>query len=158
MSWYLKVVRDNYANFSGRAQRAEFWWFVLVNLIILILAMIADNLSGLAFEYVDPFTGVAVSMGYGWIYTIYALATFLPALAVSVRRLHDTDRSGWLLLLNLVPCVGIILLVWYCGDSTPGDNQYGPNPKGIGGPAPAADEPTEKTSDDSETGKAEGEA
>ena len=98
--------------------------------------MIADNLSGLAFEYVDPFTGVAISMGYGWIYTIYALAAFLPALAVSVRRLHDTDRSGWLLLLNLVPCVGIILLVWYCGDSTPGDNQYGPNPKGIGGLAP----------------------
>ena len=120
--------------------------------------MIADNLSGLAFEYVDPFTGVAISMGYGWIYTIYALAAFLPALAVSVRRLHDTDRSGWLLLLNLVPCVGIILLVWYCGDSTPGHNQCGPNPKGIGGPAPAADEPAAKTSDDSETGKAEGEA
>ena len=139
MSWYLKVVRDNYANFSGRAQRAEYWMFSLLNIIFITVLFADFFISG------------------GFIYGAYCLAMCIPALAVGVRRLHDIDKSGWFLLLAFVPIVGIILLVWQCTDSTPGDNQYGPNPKGIGGPAPAADEPAAKTSDDSETGKAEAE-
>ena len=140
MNWYLKVVRDNYANFSGRAQRAEYWTFALLNIIFGCIIAVADTfISG------------------GFIYMAYGLGILIRALAVSIRRLHDVDKSGWCLLLAFVPVVQLILLVWYCTDSTPGDNQYGPNPKGIGGPAPAADEPAAKTSDDSETGKAEAE-
>ena len=123
MNWYLKVVRDNYANFSGRAQRAEYWTFALLNIIFGCIIAVADTfISG------------------GFIYMAYGLGILIPALAVSIRRLHDVDKSGWCLLLAFVPVVQLILLVWYCTDSTPGDNQFGPNPKGIGGSAPAAEE------------------
>ncbi len=119
MSWYLEALKK-YAVFTGRARRKEFWFYSLFNMIALIVAMIVDNVLGLRFE--DEL--------FGPIYTLYILATLLPSLAVSVRRLHDVGKSGWFLLLNLIPFIGPIwLLILVCGDSAPGGNQYGANPK-----------------------------
>lgn len=123
MNWYLKVLKQ-YVDFTGRARRKEYWMFYLFYIIFLILAALIDFALGLTFGNGVP---------YGWIYTLFALAMFLPALAVSVRRLHDIGKSGWYYLLGLIPLVGgIILLVWFVTDSENGENKWGPNPKGIG--------------------------
>ncbi|MBX7042973.1 MAG: DUF805 domain-containing protein [Ignavibacteria bacterium] len=121
MNWYLKVLK-NYTNFSGRARRKEYWMFTLFNVIFAVAAMLLDNLLGIAIE----------GIGYGPIYGLYVLATIVPGIAVSVRRLHDVDKSGWMLLIGLIPLIGAIwLLVLFVTEGTPGDNQYGPNPKGL---------------------------
>jgi uncharacterized membrane protein YhaH (DUF805 family) len=118
MSWYIKVLK-NYAVFSGRARRKEYWMFVLFNFIFYV-----------ALTIIDVITGMYSDIGLGVLSGIYSLALFIPALAVAVRRLHDTNRSGWWLFIALVPFVGaIILLVFLATDSQPGENQYGPNPK-----------------------------
>ena len=128
MKWYLKVVRDNYANFNGRASRQEYWMFTLFMIIFSIVAMIADNILATVFTVGEG--SYAVSMGYGWIYLIYYLALFLPCLAVVVRRLHDTGKSGWFYFIVLIPLVGAIwILILFCTDSNPGENNYGPSPK-----------------------------
>ena len=128
MEWYLKVVRDNYLNFNGRARRKEYWMFILFNCIFVIVAMIADNMLGLDFTIGDGI--YSVSLGYGWIYIIYNLAVALPSWAVSVRRLHDVGKSCWFLLISLLPIIGAIwLLVLFVTDGNPGENAYGPNPK-----------------------------
>lgn len=119
MNWYLEVLK-NYAVFSGRARRKEYWMFVLFNVIFSIVATILDNVLGLAIK----------DVGYGPIYILYALAVLIPGIAVAVRRLHDTGKSGWFLLLGLIPCVGgIILLVFVVTAGDVGDNEYGPDPK-----------------------------
>jgi uncharacterized membrane protein YhaH (DUF805 family) len=116
MNWYLKVWKQ-YADFSGRARRTEYWMFVLFNVIFTIAGAILGLLIG----------GIA---GYAAIVGLYALAIIIPSLAVAVRRLHDLNKSGWNILLGLIPLVGgIILLVFYCTEGTPGDNNWGPNPK-----------------------------
>jgi uncharacterized membrane protein YhaH (DUF805 family) len=121
MSWYITVLKK-YAVFSGRARRKEYWMFLLFNLIFLAVAMAIDSLLKTNFE----------GMPYGWIYTLYALAVVIPSLAVAIRRLHDTGKSGWWYLIALVPLIGgIWLLVLFVRDSQPGDNAYGPNPKGV---------------------------
>ncbi len=121
MNWYLAVLK-NYATFSGRARRKEYWMFFLFNLIFAIVAAILDNILGIAIK----------SIGYGPIYIIYALAVFIPGLAVAVRRLHDMGKSGWMFLVIFIPIAGFIwLLVLLVTDSQPGENQYGPNPKEI---------------------------
>ncbi|AWH84605.1 DUF805 domain-containing protein [Flavobacterium album] len=115
MEWYLKVVRDNYANFSGRARRSEYWYFILFNLIFLIALYVLAMLIGTI--------GMAL-------YGIYALATFVPGLAVAVRRLHDINKSGWYYFVVLIPIVGgIWLLVLLATEGDRGPNQYGPDPK-----------------------------
>ncbi len=119
MSWFLKAVK-NYAGFSGRARRKEYWFFVLFYLIFTIALMFVDGATG----GLDPQTGLGLFSG------IFMLAMFIPSLAVSIRRLHDTDRTGWWILINLVPLIGgLIFLYFTVCDSTPGNNQYGPNPK-----------------------------
>ena len=119
MNWYLKVLKQ-YADFIGRARRKEYWMFVLFNMIFSVIAMILDNVLGIAME----------GIGYGPLYGIYLLAIILPSLAVAVRRLHDIGKSGWMILISLIPLIGgILLLVLLVTDSNPGDNQYGPNPK-----------------------------
>ncbi len=119
MNWYLKVLK-NYVGFKGRARRKEYWMFVLFHIIFSIAAMVLDNVTGMA----DPTTN------YGPIYALYALALLLPSLAVAVRRLHDVGKSGWFLLIALIPIIGAIwLIVLYVTDSKPGPNKYGPNPK-----------------------------
>ena len=119
MGWYVKVLKD-YAVFTGRARRQEFWMFTLFNILIAIALMIIDGVGG--FMIGDS--------GIGVLYLIYVLAVIIPCIAVNVRRLHDTNRSGWWYLRVLIPFLGaLILLIFMCLDSTPGDNQYGPNPK-----------------------------
>ncbi len=110
---------QKYAVFEGRARRSEYWYFTLFNLLISIFLGIID---GFLFD----------SQGFGLLRGVYSLAVFIPGLAVSVRRLHDTNRSGWWLLLGLVPIVGwIALIVFMVQDSQTGENEYGQNPKGL---------------------------
>ena len=119
MNWYLKVLKQ-YADFSGRARRKEYWMFVLFNMIFAFFAMILDNILGFAIE----------GIGYGPLYGLYTLAVLIPGLAVAVRRLHDVGKSGWMILIALIPLIGAIwLLVLTLTDSNPGENQYGKNPK-----------------------------
>jgi uncharacterized membrane protein YhaH (DUF805 family) len=121
MNWYLAVLK-NYAGFSGRARRKEYWMFVLFNFIFLIIAMIIDN---------DLKTTVG-GLPYGLFYSLYAIAVLIPGLAVAVRRLHDVGKSGWMILIALIPIIGAIwLLVLMVTDSNPGENEYGANPKDI---------------------------
>jgi uncharacterized membrane protein YhaH (DUF805 family) len=127
MDYYMAVLQK-YADFSGRARRAEFWMFTLINILISIGIAIVEAIIG---------TAGAVG-GSGIIGTIYSLAVFIPSIAVSARRLHDTNRSGWWLLIAFIPIVGwIALIIFYIQDSTPGENRYGPNPKGEPGLATA---------------------
>jgi uncharacterized membrane protein YhaH (DUF805 family) len=119
MNWYLNVLKK-YAVFSGRARRKEYWMFFLFNLIIGIILLAIDKMTG----------SINETTGMGILETIYSLAVLIPAIAVAVRRLHDTDRSGWWLLIALIPLIGaIILLVFMVQDGKPGQNRYGPNPK-----------------------------
>ena len=119
MNWYLKVLKQ-YADFGGRARRSEYWYFALFNIIFAILAMILDNVLGIAIE----------GIGYGPIYILYGLAMFVPGLAVLVRRLHDVGKSGWMYFIALIPIIGAIwLLVLLFTDSQQGDNNWGANPK-----------------------------
>ena len=119
MNWYLKVMKQ-YADFKGRARRKEYWMFVLFNMIFAIVAIILDNMLGIAMK----------SIGYGPIYGIYLLAIIVPSLAVGVRRLHDIGKSGWMMFIALIPLVGgIWLIVLLATDGKPGSNEYGPNPK-----------------------------
>ena len=119
MNWYIQVLKK-YAVFSGRASRKEYWMFVLFNIIFAIVAMILDNILGTAME----------GVGYGLIYTLYMLAVLIPSIAVTVRRLHDTARSGWWILIALIPFIGWIwLLVLMILEGNAGENKYGPSPK-----------------------------
>ncbi|WP_026473209.1 DUF805 domain-containing protein [Alkaliflexus imshenetskii] len=119
MEWYLQVLKK-YADFDGRARRKEYWMFVLFNIIFTIVAMGLDNIVG---------TTIGI-LPYGVIYILYSLVLLIPALAVTVRRLHDIGKSGWMILVGLIPFIGAIwLLVLMATDSNLGENQYGPNPK-----------------------------
>lgn len=113
MEWYLKVMRENYANFSGRARRSEYWYFFLFNALFLIVLAILSAITGIFFLF----------------YIVYIIAMIIPSLAVAVRRLHDTGKSGWLVLLGLIPLGGLVLLVFYCIEGDRGPNEYGPDPK-----------------------------
>lgn len=117
MEWYLKVLRQ-YADFSGRARRKEYWMFTLFNLIAIVVASLLDRMLGLG--------GAA---GIGPIYGLYGLAVLLPGIAVAVRRMHDVGKSGWVLLLGLIPLVGLVVLYWAIQEGEPGPNAYGPDPK-----------------------------
>jgi len=155
---WAKLPLQKYADFSGRAPRAEFWWYILAVVILTVIARIIDNILG-----------ISLAGPYGPIYLIVALGLLVPNIAVAVRRLHDTNRSGWWLLLPLVPyCLAfalggaalmggaaagstggmaagmgiasiflligvacaIAILVFYCLPGTVGDNRYGPDPYG----------------------------
>ncbi|GGR30752.1 DUF805 domain-containing protein [Deinococcus ruber] len=123
MNEYLNVILRNYVNFSGRARRREYWMYTLVTIIISVTLELIDffvvNRSGSQFLLLS---------------TIYSFATFLPGLGVSVRRLHDTGRSGIWMLIAFIPLAGaIMLLVFMATDSTPETNKWGSSPKGIGG-------------------------
>ena len=129
MEWYLKVMRDNYTNFSGRARRKEYWMFTLVYVIILIGCTVLDNVLGTVFM-MDAGPLGEISMGYGWAYTICTLIHFIPGLALAVRRLHDVGKSGWFYLIFLIPFIGAVwLLVLFCLEGKKEDNKYGSNPK-----------------------------
>ena len=119
MDWYLKVLKQ-YADFNGRARRKEYWMFFLFNMIFAALASLIDYSVGTA-NFVS---------GSGLFQNIYSLVVLVPGLAVAVRRLHDVGKSGWMLLIAIIPLIGAIwLIVLMCTDSNAGENQYGANPK-----------------------------
>ena len=121
MNWYLEVLRK-YAVFTGRARRKEYWYYFLINFLIITVLLIIDNMLG-TLEH---------EAGMGLLSGIYALAVLIPGIAVAVRRLHDTDRVGWWVLIALIPIVGPIILIFFLiQDSAAGDNRFGPNPKGL---------------------------
>ena len=125
MSWYLQALKK-YADFKGRARRKEYWFYVLFYMIILVVLSICDGIIGTRME-----------SGFGILTALYLLAVFIPTLAVTVRRLHDTSHSGWWFFIQLVPIVGFFILLYFLvSDSTPGTNAWGPNPKE--GEVPAA--------------------
>ncbi len=119
MRWYVEVLKK-YGVFSGRSRRREYWFFVLFNFIFTFVLSFIDHVAGLA------------DSGYLTLAGLYALAVLVPAIAVGVRRLHDTDRSGWWLLIAFVPLIGlIVLIVFLVSDGQPGNNRFGPNPKEV---------------------------
>ena len=119
MNYYLEAF-SKYATFSGRARRKEYWMFILFNMLFAIVAMILDNLAGLAIP----------ELGYGPIYGLYILAVLIPGLAVTVRRLHDVGKSGWMYFIVLIPIIGATwLLVLMVSSGDQGQNQYGSDPK-----------------------------
>jgi uncharacterized membrane protein YhaH (DUF805 family) len=116
MSWYIKCLK-NYVGFSGRARRKEFWMFFLFNFIFSIAAAIIDQI-------------IFRDSNLRLFSSLYSLAVLLPSLAVDVRRLHDTNRSGFWVFLALIPLVGaIILIVWFATEGQRSENKYGPDPK-----------------------------
>ena len=118
MEWYKKALQ-NYAVFTGRAHRTEYWMFVLFHFLILVAVSFIENMLGLG----------------GFLSGLYGIALFIPLISAAVRRLHDTGRSGWWYLLMLIPVIGtIIVIVMLALDSEAGSNEYGPNPKGISAP------------------------
>jgi uncharacterized membrane protein YhaH (DUF805 family) len=114
MITYYQEALKKYAVFTGRSRRSEYWYFVLINFIISLILPLFGQVGSL--------------LSY-----IYILAIIIPGLAVSIRRLHDTNRTGWWIFLALIPFVGaIVLLVFFATDSDPATNEYGPNPEGVG--------------------------
>ncbi|OGX13773.1 MAG: hypothetical protein A2351_00685 [Omnitrophica bacterium RIFOXYB12_FULL_50_7] len=113
MNWYIEVLKK-YAVFSGRARRTEYWMFFLFNFVI---AFVLGFIEG-------------IFKGPGVLFWLYSLAILVPGIAVAIRRLHDTGRSGWWILISLIPVIGtIVFIVFMAQDSQPNENQYGPNPK-----------------------------
>lgn len=120
MEWYTGVLK-NYFGFDGRARRKEYWMFTLFNSIVMVVLMGAG--VGLA-------QAGMVTIGAS-LYPLYMLAVAIPSIAVSIRRLHDTGRSGWFLLVSLIPIVGLFIALFFLiQDSQAETNDYGPNPKG----------------------------
>ena len=125
---YLNVVQNNYANFSGRARRSEYWYFTLFYTIMLFLAMFLDSLLGTTFNM--EMMGQSVDVGYGWIYVAVAILHFLPSLAVCVRRLHDVGKSGWFYFIFLIPIIGFFWILYlFCKNGNVGENKYGADSK-----------------------------
>ncbi|SOD70449.1 uncharacterized membrane protein YhaH [Jatrophihabitans sp. GAS493] len=118
----VRSVLTKYATFGGRARRSEYWFWTLAVILAYIVVVIVSAVIGTAI-----------------LAFVFILAVVIPGIAVTVRRLHDTNRSGAWYFIAFVPIVGgIMLLVFTCQDSTPGPNQYGPSPKDLGNAAPAA--------------------
>ena len=118
MNWYIGVLKK-YAIFEGRARRKEYWYFILFSLIISIVLTVVDGVIGT----------LSTGTGMGTLSGIYALGVLIPTIAVGIRRLHDTNRSGWWLLISLVPVIGaIVLIVFMASAGNPEPNKYGANP------------------------------
>ena len=130
--WFLNPVKNHYADFDGRTSREAFWMFVLFHFMISVAVGIVDG-----------------ALGLGIIYPIFVLGLFIPAIAITTRRLHDVDKTGWLQLLFLIPLLGlIIMIVILAGKGNPSANKYGeatdaqvPPPV----PAPTPDPETDST-------------
>jgi uncharacterized membrane protein YhaH (DUF805 family) len=120
MKWYLKVIKDNYANFGGRARRQEYWMFALIQIIIFTFLVFLSS-------FLDDILSFNISIT---LFSIYFLATLVPWLAVNVRRLHDIGKSGTYFFVNLIPLIGRIwFLILVCSNGNIGSNKYGPDPK-----------------------------
>lgn len=119
MNWYITAIKK-YATFSGRARRKEYWYFFLFNVLISMVLGFVDGLTG----NFEP------ASGFGLLSGIYTLSVLIPGIAVGVRRLHDTGRTGWWLLIILIPLIGALVLLYFMIlDSNSGSNKYGNDPK-----------------------------
>ena len=119
MEWYIKGI-NSYSDFNSRARRKEYWMFTLWNIIFALLASLLDYFFGIVYP----------SLGYGPLYIAYALFVFVPGIAVTVRRLHDIGKSGWMYLVAFIPIVGFIwLLILLIKEGDQGNNAYGEDPK-----------------------------
>lgn len=119
MSWFIEAIKK-YAVFRGRSRRKEYWYFVLFVVIISVVLSL-----------IDVAIGTSTAGGGGLLSTLFSLAILIPSIAALVRRLHDTDRSGWWFFLSFVPIIGaIVLIVFAAQDSSAGTNRFGANPKG----------------------------
>ena len=108
----VKTCYTKYATFSGRATRSEYWWFYLFCMLVMIALAALTSISDI----------------FGMIYGVFILGSLIPSIAVGVRRLHDTDKSGWWLLIGLVPFIGLLLIYFLAIAGTPDDNRFGPAP------------------------------
>ncbi|HUA98020.1 MAG TPA: DUF805 domain-containing protein [Terracidiphilus sp.] len=124
MKWYL-LAWQRFAEFGGRSRRMEYWIFALINVVVFIVLYLAGTMFALIHQ---PGIG---ALCY-FLYFAYALAVLVPSISCGARRLHDTNKTAWLLLLGIVPVVNIALLVLLALDGTRGNNQYGPDPKMAG--------------------------
>lgn len=117
----IKTCFSKYATFAGRASRSEYWWFYLFCVLLVLVGVMLDLTVG-SYNPDDPDS-------VPWLTFLFALPVILPSLSAMVRRLHDTDRSGWWYWIGLIPLVGsIVLLVFLVQAGTDGDNRYGPKP------------------------------
>ncbi|MFD1096004.1 DUF805 domain-containing protein [Salegentibacter chungangensis] len=117
MKWYLHVL-NNYSVFNGRARRMEYWMFIFYNFIFTLLAIAFDMI-------IAHYTGF-----FGTLFLVYTIASIIPSLAVASRRLHDTDNSGWMCLINLIPIIGgFWFLILTLTEGVAGSNKWGPDPK-----------------------------
>ncbi len=117
---YMKLPLQRYADFSGRSRRMEYWMFFVGYIGAVIVTSIIDGILGM---------GQMIGGIYGPLTTLLILGVIVPSIAVGVRRLHDQDKSGWLMLLGLIPIANLVLLVFMFLEGTKGDNKYGPDPK-----------------------------
>ena len=122
--YYLDILTNKYADFKGRARGKEYWMWTLYFTLILLFAMVLDNVLGLNFELLGQ------DLGYGWLYVTIGITHLIPGLGIVVRRLHDVGKSGWFYLIILIPLIGFIwILVLFCTDGVKEDNKWGSNPK-----------------------------
>ncbi|CAA6814111.1 MAG: DUF805 domain-containing protein [uncultured Sulfurovum sp.] len=115
MNYFLDVIQNKYAQFSGRATRSEYWYFTLFFIIAYVVAAIIDGL-------------IVGLTGFPILTLVVALGLLVPSIAVGIRRLHDINKSGWWMLLSLIPLISLVLIAFFVIDSKE-DNVYGPNPK-----------------------------
>lgn len=117
----VSSVLSKYAGFQGRARRSEYWWWILAYILVLVIAGVADNILQ------PPVPGALFQSRP--VTDLIFLAVIVPTLAVTVRRLHDTDRSGFWVFIGVIPIIGwLVLLYWYCLRGTAGSNNFGPDP------------------------------
>lgn len=122
----VRLFFKNYTNFQGRSRRAEYWWPVLMYVMAYVALIVVTGVG----SALGDLGGILIAIA-GIAYFLFALAILIPMLAVGFRRLHDTDKSAWWLLISFVPIVGsIVLLIFFVSEGTKGSNKYGPDPKG----------------------------
>ncbi len=125
---FRRIVTTQYFDFNGRTRRQVFWYYVLAYIVIYIAVSIVESIF---------FGAIVMPYGYGFyrpqpLTGLLTLALLLPSLGIAARRLHDTDRSAWWLLVGIIPIAGwLVLLYWYVQPGTVGSNQFGPDPKGV---------------------------
>jgi uncharacterized membrane protein YhaH (DUF805 family) len=132
MEWMILPYK-RYADFEGRSRRLEYWMFTLFYVIVAMVLLLLAIIPAAGADATGEPTGEmsAVSVIFFVLFGLFVLGSFIPGLAVQVRRFHDQDKSGWLILLNFIPYLGgFIVFIFMCIDGTPGENSYGPSPKG----------------------------
>ena len=130
MEIYLKVLKENYVNFSGRARRKEFWMFHLFLIIIITICIGLDNILGTVVAMDAGLFGLSV-LPFGWLFFLCGIFHFLPSLSLVVRRLHDVGKSGSWCLIGLILIIGnVFLIVFLCSEGDKNENKWGLNPKG----------------------------